>query len=247
MTRRMSQRARAQEIYREMAKTNLNAIQEPPHPSPLPPGEREQAVPGEREPDLTARVRALYENSAVPVREIAALAGVSERTLYKYARKGGWRPRYAWIDAGGVARRGSRAQGTSAQFAPGKFAPVKGAAGRFIARAEQGKPYPRGLKAADPAGAARASAACVQAAAIAAQAQSDDAWLQWHETFLCCLRTVRTIGEQLAACRAERRQRRPDRPAADAREQALTRAGHVALDYLEFCQARIATLPTPGA
>ena len=58
-----------------------------------------------REQDLTARVRALYENSAVPVREIARRAGVTERTIYKYAQKGGWKARYAWVDRGGVARR----------------------------------------------------------------------------------------------------------------------------------------------
>jgi len=44
---------------------------------------------------LTLRVRALYEDSVVPMREIARLAGVHERTLYKYARKCGWRRRNA--------------------------------------------------------------------------------------------------------------------------------------------------------
>src|SRR5205814_1077213 len=36
---------------------------------------------------LTEQVRALYEETVVPVREIARLAGVTERTIYKYARK----------------------------------------------------------------------------------------------------------------------------------------------------------------
>ena len=66
----------------------------PPQPDPLPRREREKsksAGEGENASEsLTARVRALYENSVVPVREIARLAGVSERTLYKYVRRGGW-------------------------------------------------------------------------------------------------------------------------------------------------------------
>jgi hypothetical protein len=72
--------------------------------------------------DLTARACALYENSAVPVREIARRAGVTERTIYKYAQKGGWKARYAW-----------------------QFAPIKGVGGRFIRRADKGKPFARGL------------------------------------------------------------------------------------------------------
>ncbi len=46
------------------------------------------------------QVRALYEESAVPVREIMRRAGVTERTIYKYACKGQWRPRRA----GGMRR-----------------------------------------------------------------------------------------------------------------------------------------------
>ncbi|MGA7975355.1 MAG: helix-turn-helix domain-containing protein, partial [Pseudolabrys sp.] len=49
------------------------------------------------ETSLTARARALYEGSAVPVREIARLAGVSERTLYKYVEKYRWKKRYARV------------------------------------------------------------------------------------------------------------------------------------------------------
>jgi AcrR family transcriptional regulator len=45
---------------------------------------------------LMQQVRRLYEDGVVPVREIARLAGVTERTLYKYAAKGGWRRRYRW-------------------------------------------------------------------------------------------------------------------------------------------------------
>jgi hypothetical protein len=186
-------------------------------------------------------VRALYETSAVPVREIAAAAGVTERTIYKYAQKGGWKARYAWVDRGGVARRGWRAADAAA---PAQFAPAKGAGGRFIRREDSGKPFPRGLKATDPQGATRATAACAQADAIAAEAQADAALLQWNESFVVWLRTARMIGDELAAYQQKRRQWRPGTPAgeADAREQTLNRLGHIALDGLEFCQAQMAAL-----
>jgi hypothetical protein len=99
------------------------------------------------------RLRGLYENSAVPVREIAALAGVTERTLYKYVEKGGWRRRYAMA---------SRAK---------DFAPVKGSGGRFIKREEKGKPFASGILALDPAGAERAMVRCERAQKLSAKAQ----------------------------------------------------------------------------
>jgi len=55
-------------------------------------------------PSLTERVRALYQDSVVPVREIARLAGVTERTIYKYARQQGWRPRLARLARGAGGR-----------------------------------------------------------------------------------------------------------------------------------------------
>jgi hypothetical protein len=181
-------------------------------------------------------VRALYENSAVPVREIAALAGVTERTLYKYARRGGWTSRYAWVDRGGVAGRRRRANDA--------LAPAKGAGGRFIRREDSGKPFLCGLKATDPKGAARATAACAQAEMTAAQAQADATCEQWNQSFIECLRTVRMIGDELAAYQETRRQWRPGMPVeeADAREQTLNRLGHIALDCLERCQAQLARL-----
>ncbi len=162
-------------------------------------------------------MRALYENSAVPVREIAAVAGVTERTIYKYAQRGGWKARYAWVDRGGVARRGRPAAEA--------VAPAQGAGGRFIRREDSGKPFPRGLKATDPQGATRATAACAQAETIAAQAQADAALLQWNETLLDSLRTVHMIRDELTAYRQTRRQKRRGRPAqqTDRREQAMNR------------------------
>lgn len=51
---------------------------------------------------LTDRGRALYEAGVVPVRDIARLVGVSERTLYHYVRRGGWRRR--WPSRGADSR-----------------------------------------------------------------------------------------------------------------------------------------------
>ena len=112
----------------------------------------------------------------MPVAEIARRAGVTERTIYKYARKGAWKPRYAWIDRGGVNRRRGRVllEGVGQDFVPAKaFAPAKGAGGRFIRRADKGKPFVRGLKATDPDGAARAVDRCGEAAVLSRQAQRE--------------------------------------------------------------------------
>ena len=42
------------------------------------------------EPTFASYLRLLYEHSALPVREIAAIAGIIERTVYAHARAGGW-------------------------------------------------------------------------------------------------------------------------------------------------------------
>jgi hypothetical protein len=115
---------------------------------------------------LTQRVQALYEDSALPVREVARIAGVSERTLYKYAQKGGWRRRNAC--RGRAAPDGA---GVPAGARPG-FAPVKGAGGRFIARAQAGLPQASGLQALDPDGARQALARCLRAAVLSQAAQA---------------------------------------------------------------------------
>lgn len=71
---------------------------------------------------LTARMRVLYEHSAVPVAEIAWLTGVSERTIYKYAPKGNGRRAIA-----------GRPPIRAAWRADKSVALVKGAAGRLSA------------------------------------------------------------------------------------------------------------------
>ena len=152
MTRRSSVRAQAREIYRDLA---AKKTADPPSP---------EGFGGQAAQNLTEKVRALYEGSAVPVREIAAIAGVTERTVYKYARKQRWKPRYRWL-ARGKADRGRRWRQR-----PG-CAPVKGAGARFIRRADKGQPVATGLKATDPAGAARAVESCGTAESLSREAQ----------------------------------------------------------------------------
>jgi hypothetical protein len=99
----------------------------------------------------------------VPVREIARLAGVTERTLYKYVEKGGWRRRYVCRAREGTVAAVHRGR----RLVPSpRFVPVKGAGGRFIPREEAGRPHPSGLKALDPDGARQAIARCARAALL---------------------------------------------------------------------------------
>jgi DNA invertase Pin-like site-specific DNA recombinase len=84
MTRRSSVRAQARRNYRDLAaKAAPQKATPTPSPSPQGRGEKKEGGGEKKETKLTECVRALYEDSAVPVREIAALAGVTERTLYK--------------------------------------------------------------------------------------------------------------------------------------------------------------------
>lgn len=185
MTPRKSSRAVARDIYSKMRGRELmlalapekqpqpplklevagaddRLAQEPPHPDPLPGGERGSAEFADRAgapaasegPDLMARVRALYEDSAVPVSEIARLVGVNERTLYRYVALGNWKRRYP-----------SRKPGPD-------YPQVRGAGGRFIPRADADKPVVHGLKALDPEARAQAAAACAAASARHAKAKA---------------------------------------------------------------------------
>ena len=173
--REPSLRAQARALYREAAekasRTHPSASTATPLPNPPPTkgrlrpsstgyGGREQtevaSPPNPPLTDITERVRALYEDSVVPVREIARLAGVTERTIYKYARKLGWRPRVTRLVGSGEQRV------------------ARGAGGRFAPLADEDKVHARGIKALDPAGAARAAVRCVEAGVLsdAAAAQA---------------------------------------------------------------------------
>ena len=124
---------------------------------------------------LTMQVRALYEDTVVPVREIARLAGVTERTLYKYVQRGGWRRRHRCLarDQAVAAANFGRRLAPSAAFAPAKGAGspfvarsagspfvARSAGGRFTAREAAGVPHASGLGALDPVAQAAAAKAC---------------------------------------------------------------------------------------
>ena len=147
-------------------------------------------------------MRALYEHSAVPVAEIAALAGVAERTVYKYAAKGRWRPRYRWSGEGGRPR-GARWRA----LAP--IAPVKGAGARFIRRAEAGKPVATGLKATDPAGAARALESCGAAAGLSREAQQQAEAARRSEALIHAIETTGSALRNLREFHQGRDQAKP--------------------------------------
>lgn len=177
MSRSRGRPPRAQ--ARDLLKKAIQALPESRAPLPAP------------EPSLTERVRALFEGSVLPVREIAQIAGVTERTIYKYAAKHRWKPRRRWVDG----KAGERCRGWNPG---GDFAPVKGAGGRFIPRAEADKPHPVGLKASDPAGAARAAAACVRAGELAAAAVCNAGQARRGEA---CIDAVGKVGAALSQLR----------------------------------------------
>ena len=216
-------RAQARRIYCDSKQANEART---PTPDPSPQGGGEQAEAGGGEISLTARARALYENSAVPVAEIARLCGVSERTIYKYAAKGAWKPRYRWSP-----ERGWRAEAA--------FAPVQGAGSRFIRREDKGKPFARGLKATDPAAAARALRASDKAARRARAAQAE-AEAELATDALCrALDMMRAATRQLTDYAAERQAQGAARPTrlGELRERALFMACDHATRYVEHTAA----------
>jgi hypothetical protein len=157
-----SLRAQAQRVFRDAAARDETLAPElassaaDVHPEP-------------QQTELTQRVRALYEEGVVPVREIARCAGVNERTLYRYVEKGGWRRRYGGKGlASAVARRAAKRKAAP----PRPCVTAKGAGGRFIRSEDAGKPQRSGMKALDPQGEARALACCEQAAALSDEAMS---------------------------------------------------------------------------
>jgi predicted transcriptional regulator len=242
MTRRSSQRALAREIYRQMVEERAaRPLPDPPPQAGIQsdPATPVDGAPGsplargraeETAPSLTEKARALYEHSAVPVAEIASLAGVTERTVYKYAARENWTPRYRWSAAGGRPR-GARWRPQSG------LAPVKGAGGRFIRRAEAGQPVATGLKAADPRAAAQAGAVCGEAAALAHAAEEKAKMAQLEEArFRAMEATADALHEYNRYL--EERDRRGQARRYDRAEQALFRVVDLALQRWEWLEAR---------
>jgi hypothetical protein len=118
-------------------------------------GERASPQPGLL-PSLLQRTQYLYEKTIVPVRKIAQLIGVSERTIYKYAKRYNWARRYV---------RPARTRGTG-----GRFITCEESA--QAAQASHG-PFACGPKALDPLAAEAAAARCERAAAASNLAVSE--------------------------------------------------------------------------
>jgi colicin import membrane protein len=55
--------------------------------------EAEGLCSADAELSFADRLRQLYEQSALPVREIARIAAIAERTLFSYVQRGGWKRR----------------------------------------------------------------------------------------------------------------------------------------------------------
>jgi hypothetical protein len=164
------------------------------------------------------QLRRMYEDSIIPVHDIAQCAGVTERTIYKYARKQNWKPRYAWMPDGArpPARPGRRRwtpaqesqQGTHHARAE-QCAPGKGAGGRFIRRDAAGEPFAQGIKATDAAGRAAAATVSAEAARVAERARlAADALSAWQakQAALSWLNQgLRQLGRLTDAARKARR------------------------------------------
>ena len=182
--RRHATFADAQRRYNAAAGDN-EKLNDTPLPNPPPQGGREQVVPCGEEKDLpqaaagreqtaderrraagwmgrppgevelsllTHQARALYEARVVPVGALARLCGVSLRTLYHHVHKQGWRRRRSSV--------------------PRDLAKSERQKRRYRERKAKEQASPRGLKARDPAGHARALAAAERAGLLSGEALS---------------------------------------------------------------------------
>jgi hypothetical protein len=180
--------------------------------------------------DLTARIRALYEATAVPVREIARLAGVTERTLYKYVEKHRWKKRYRVLPRGEAAARANSGRRWRHDET---FAPAKGAGGRFVRRDDKAKPVATGLKALGPAGRARALADCAAAEPLSRAAQTRAHEEMRLEERLRAMAEVNRAAAELkryrGRCAEDRAAQRPPAPNDARLERALELAVRAAI------------------
>jgi hypothetical protein len=142
----------------------------------------------------------------VPVREIARLAGVNERTLYKYVEKHRWKKRYRVLPRGEAAARADSGRRWRHDEA---FAPAKNAGGRFVRREDKAKPFATGLKALDPGGRARALADCAAAEPLSRAAQT-----RAHEEMRLVerLRAMAELKRYRERCAEDRAAQRPPGP-----------------------------------
>jgi hypothetical protein len=113
------------------------------------------------------------------------------------------------------------------------FAPVRGAGGRFVCRADKGKPFAAGLKATDAAAAARACAACRDARDMADTAHGRAATLQRAEACVGAIEAVNRALADLNRYRAKRAEAgRPALHDGDRVAQLLVRTVEIATERL---------------
>jgi hypothetical protein len=175
-------------------------------------------------------VQYLYEQTVVPVREIARLLGVSERTLYKYVARHGWQRRHVCIAREDAVRAANRGRILAPRDG---FGCARGAGGRFITCEERGTPQPRGPKALDPLAAEAIGGRCDDAAIasnvavseVIAAAAIDDANAQAARVALNSARTVAEAARilrqlcNIALANDERKKTAQAAPAPRAAEQ----------------------------
>jgi hypothetical protein len=114
--------------------------------------------------------------------------------------------------------------------------PVRGAGGRFIRRADEGKPFATGLKATDAAAAALAAAVCRREEAASRVAQEKAKAAQHAEAELHAMETVNRILSELNGYLAES-DKAPHGACDDRIERALRRSADLAVQRWEWLQA----------
>ena len=168
----------------------------------------------------------------MPVGEIARLAGVTERTLYKYVEKHRWKKRYRVLPRGEAAARANSGRRWRHDEA---FAPAKGAGGRFVRREDKAKPFVTGLKALDPGGRARALADCAAAEPLsrAAQTRAHEE-MRLEERLRAMAEVDRAVAElkrYRERCAEDRAAQRPPGPNDARLERALELAVRAATEW----------------
>jgi len=111
---------------------------------------------------------------------------------------------------------------------------VRGAGGRFIRRADKGKPFATGLKATDPVAAALAAAACRREAVLARAAELRAAAEQREEAQIRAIETMSRAWADLNRYRAARAKAgQPGLRDDDRVAQLLVRVAEIATGRLQ--------------
>jgi hypothetical protein len=121
----------------------------------------------------------------------------------------------------------------------------KGAGGRFVRRADKGKPFAQGLKATDPAGAQRAVAACGEAERLSREAQRQAVAAQRSQALIHAIEWTNSALKDLRDFH-QRRDTDPPGPLDIRAEDVLMRVVNIALAQWEALLAEQSTSVMPG-